>query len=466
MNLSREERKEFHKALIDAFPEYTDLKMMVDLEFDLNLEEIAGKDKLKSVIFGLIKWAESKGKLEDLIRGAYEENPGNTKLKEFIQRKKLIDILKPYFDEHKDKVIVAYKLSLPDILTDKDKTPENAAELIYDSLQFPPQEKDKYSPLEKFVINLLLDESLNNTTGLEIWAKENIGEDRYKQKITELKEEKKQERREVYPGLFVAILQQGESYIVKSWLNKDIDQSRSGKKSYYKQLTKNEQAEIKIDRQLSKVPELVRDWIDNSGVDIKQIHVFLPYELMNHPVDSWKTIDGDDETIGEFYEVIIRCSERMEGTNPRIYRWKTKGSKLKNKLNKLAADVFTPCCGDNHKIIENHCKQDDIIAVKITNVFQDKQPGTMLWKSAIPLALWIREKIEDVSNENELDQLMGKSSSQQKERIPLRDISKVVKKARLKYFASSTPHIGHSLCLLWDDPDLLPPEQRITQEHL
>ncbi|MDJ0772840.1 MAG: effector-associated domain EAD1-containing protein [Mastigocoleus sp. MO_167.B18] len=465
MKLSGKQRQEFRDALVNAFPSYSSLEQMVSFEFNENLESIAGNGEINNVAFNLIKWAEKKERLEELIRGACEENPGNTQLKDFIQRKKLIDILKPYFDEHKDKVIVAYKASLPDILTDKDKTPENAAELIYDSLRFPPQEKNKYSPLEKFVINLLLDESLSCTTDLEIWAKENIGEDRYKQRITELREEKKQERREVYPGLFVAILQQGESYIVKSWLNKDIDQSRSEKKSYYKQLTKNEQAEIKIDRQLSKVPELVRYWIDNSGVDIKQIHVFLPYELMNHPVDSWKTIDGDDETIGEFYEVIVRCSERMEGTNPRIYRWKTKGSKLKNKLNKLAADVFTPCCGDNHKIIENHCKQDDIIAVKITNVFQDKQPGTMLWKSAIPLALWIREKIEDVSNENELDQLMGKSSQQQ-EQIPLRDISKVVKKARLKYLASSTPHIGHSLCLLWDDPDLLPPEQRITQEHL
>ena len=85
MKLSKEERKEFHEALLDAFPNYKNLEMMVGFELEQSLEEIAGSGEIYYIVFKLIQWSETYGRLEDLITGAYEQNRGNPKLKAFYQ---------------------------------------------------------------------------------------------------------------------------------------------------------------------------------------------------------------------------------------------------------------------------------------------------------------------------------------------------------------------------------------------
>lgn len=86
MILSGQQCKELCQALINAFPRYSDLEMMVAFQLNRNLEEIAGTHDLKNVVFELIKWASAHGRLEELIRGAYKEHPGNPRLKAFYQR--------------------------------------------------------------------------------------------------------------------------------------------------------------------------------------------------------------------------------------------------------------------------------------------------------------------------------------------------------------------------------------------
>lgn len=85
MNLSGNERKKLREAIISAYPCETDLEMMVDDELEENLNAIAGGGNLTQVVFSLIKWAESRGKLEPLIIAAYETNSGNPELKQFYQ---------------------------------------------------------------------------------------------------------------------------------------------------------------------------------------------------------------------------------------------------------------------------------------------------------------------------------------------------------------------------------------------
>ncbi|MDJ0694964.1 SUMF1/EgtB/PvdO family nonheme iron enzyme [Mastigocoleus sp. MO_188.B34] len=85
MPLSNSEHKKFYEALLDAFPEYTDLEIMVKFELGENLRVIVNENRLKNVVFKLIQWSETYGRLEDLITGAYEQNGGNPKLKAFYQ---------------------------------------------------------------------------------------------------------------------------------------------------------------------------------------------------------------------------------------------------------------------------------------------------------------------------------------------------------------------------------------------
>ncbi|KST64957.1 VMAP-C domain-containing protein [Mastigocoleus testarum] len=80
--LSGQEIGRLRDAIISAFPDKPSLEMMVAIELDENLDEIAGGNNFKAIVFNLIKkWAEPKGKLKNLVEGACKENPGNHDLK-------------------------------------------------------------------------------------------------------------------------------------------------------------------------------------------------------------------------------------------------------------------------------------------------------------------------------------------------------------------------------------------------
>ena len=83
--LSGGEKRQLWQALLDAYRTYNALKIMVQFQLDETLEVIVGTGDLRTVVFDLIEWSESRGRLEQLIIGSYAENSGNPILKEFYQ---------------------------------------------------------------------------------------------------------------------------------------------------------------------------------------------------------------------------------------------------------------------------------------------------------------------------------------------------------------------------------------------
>ena len=80
MELVGQERKELRKAIINAYPNISKLRIMVREELDENLDQIVGVGELDTVVFNLIGWAESTGKVKELVEAAYKGNPGNSQL--------------------------------------------------------------------------------------------------------------------------------------------------------------------------------------------------------------------------------------------------------------------------------------------------------------------------------------------------------------------------------------------------
>ncbi len=76
--------KAVQTALLDAFPNHSDLRRMVRNELGEKLDVIAGNDGLRNVVFQLVEWADSEGKLNDLIKAAYRDKPANQHLRELI----------------------------------------------------------------------------------------------------------------------------------------------------------------------------------------------------------------------------------------------------------------------------------------------------------------------------------------------------------------------------------------------
>ena len=81
MELSGSQRKALLQAIISAYLSQGDLEMMVDLELEENLTAIAGGNNYQQVVFNLIKWAQAKGKLEEFLEAALNDNPDNRQLK-------------------------------------------------------------------------------------------------------------------------------------------------------------------------------------------------------------------------------------------------------------------------------------------------------------------------------------------------------------------------------------------------
>ncbi len=78
-----DELKAIHEALQQAFPTRPALARFVHFHLGSNLEAIASPGGLSQTVFELLTWAESQGRIEELIAKAREANPGNLSLREF-----------------------------------------------------------------------------------------------------------------------------------------------------------------------------------------------------------------------------------------------------------------------------------------------------------------------------------------------------------------------------------------------
>lgn len=84
MTLAGSQIAQLLEEMLAAYPRRDDLRMMVRVELNENLDAIAGGDTLRAVAFSLIEWAQRTGRTADLISGARRGNPGNPALQAFV----------------------------------------------------------------------------------------------------------------------------------------------------------------------------------------------------------------------------------------------------------------------------------------------------------------------------------------------------------------------------------------------
>ena len=467
-------KKQLIDAILHAYPDRQDLAMIVNFELGENLEAIAGGDNLTDIVFNLVtRWAIPRGKLKQLFQACYQDRQDNPKLKELeleYQRyhkkerlDKIIHILEGYFEQEKNAFLNAYELSLNKRRKIRSITPQNLEDII-NELDIGMQ--GNYSCINKFVGYLHLKNTrVSSSNNFKEWIEENIKD--FEELIQQLIKEQRKRDQQCHPCLIIAISESGNNYVVEAWLIKNLFQYNRKYSPDCEQLKFENKSVINTDKKLSNLPTIVIYLIkqilnkcDNKS--IKQIHIFLPPELMNHDFDSWKTEEyeeGDEDFVTgicQYSEVVIRCSERLRGKSPPVSQWYDKANIFKDKLEEYANSVFVLGSSDNPKTLFDQVKQDDVIAVKITSVFETREKlGKAIFKSALPLALWTRQQIPDI--EEEFNRIFKHEDND----IFLKELPCHVKSKKAK----GNNNINH-LCLLWDDPDLLPPEQLLTENKL
>ena len=85
MKLTGKERKQLRQATISAYPNPSDLEMMVSEELEWNLSTITLGQNYNKIVFDLIESTQAKNKLEDIICATYRVTPDNEDLQQFCQ---------------------------------------------------------------------------------------------------------------------------------------------------------------------------------------------------------------------------------------------------------------------------------------------------------------------------------------------------------------------------------------------
>ncbi len=428
------------------------------ISFYGNLQGEDYNTKIVNLVIELIKTT----KLESFINIIKKDYP-NFAINFNYSRELLTQILNENFQDNQEILLEAYQLAIPERKISAGKLPANANELI-SGLTIPTEQT--YSYIEKFVAYLLLNIQLELSlkTNLKEWGEKYIKN--YEQLDNQVNREMREKKqRKTY--LLVAISSKSRSYVAKAC--KIIDPYKNGKPySTSQQLTIQKGGkginEITIKKDLSNFSKELNKFIHQCE-NLTQIHIFLSYKLMHHPVDCYKfTPEGTNNpdlletTIGKEYEVIIRCLERLEisnSDNKGLFqeKWYRKGKIFQEKLRTTAADVFILGDANNAEDLFKDVNYDHVEAVKIINVFEEeKYPGVILYQAGIPLALWIRNQQQISNIQEELNALFKPGGND----ILLKDLP-----AQVKIKRQAGTGIGKHLCLLWDDPNLLPPQQML-----
>lgn len=210
------------------------------------------------------------------------------------------------------------------------------------------------------------------------------------------------------------------------------------------------------------------------------LELLLPIPLLSHDVDQWNEqtpkqipaylrqlldeqqgIEEHDSValppIGSQYQVMLRIAERVEPIfASRRTQWETKWLALKQAETekKQAKQV----------LIAGHCKdfqsvfaKGDCLGMHLSTILPDTSLQSRLLAlvmGATPTALWIRQPTSKTSYKKPLKDLLEH---------PVGDIACKVREARQVAFGKrGKPHFGRHLALVWDNPQLVPPEAEIA----
>jgi hypothetical protein len=85
MELSGDQIKQLREALQSTFPDRPKLRQFVLEDLNRNLNEIVGGGSLTDIVAELIYFAVAEGRIVELVTAANRRNPGNLKLRSFME---------------------------------------------------------------------------------------------------------------------------------------------------------------------------------------------------------------------------------------------------------------------------------------------------------------------------------------------------------------------------------------------
>lgn len=191
--------------------------------------------------------------------------------------------------------------------------------------------------------------------------------------------------------------------------------------------------------------------------DPLRVEFFLPSSLLGLPVDQWS--DDVEPSIGVRYPVVVRSIDRVHSLHLR-HRWELRWGRLLAQRQALVADVaFWLERPSRISATRNDLLAAEPILVAMAAGPNDRgrrcEPEVAAVLSAgVPAMLWSRNGGDPGAVRRAIADHIGPAT--------MADLWLAVSQIRADATPADPHHVGHDLSLLWDDPALLPPTQRLS----
>lgn len=394
---------QIEKALRSAFPSKTKLEMMLQHQFSKNLEDVARGEDLTEIVYKLVQFFQNQNKLEKLIQKALQENSGSSELQNITKKFKIITnlwkILFPLEENYIQKMQQAYRACCPDSFWDdwEGEIPDSLEE-IFKKLEEIPQQNYNETPTIQFVARLLTTGEIPERIAhqLKQWG-EQFGNN-FSELLTKIRNVQiSSKEQEIVQTYLIFLLNpskqhQNKRYLVSAWFipNGGNDKFNCQTGEGYKILEIEQQEQETFS--LEEIPCLLEDYFDQITPQLTDfsslptIEIFLPYELLNEPIDTWRIQEEElPIPIGSLYKVILRSSHRLKKYRYRnvwVQKWKT--------LKELTENACFKCCtsGECHSWQElfSRLNQENAIALRLMEP-PSKEFFQVMNQTAIPVAL-------------------------------------------------------------------------------
>lgn len=391
----------------------------------------------------------------------------------------LVDCLEDFWESHKSIFEQAYLrlLSSSHYLRNQD-LPKTAADMVNTiTTKVLPQTDDSYTPLIHFVGQLMIAENLY-IPGLQDWLKAELerrydpsSEDASIDQCLKSVANRYLSTEQTFSCLLVRVTASGQSsaqanqkrYAMQGWYISDVWAYKQTFDTAVNVYLPDDSLDKPQVFSAAELEESLRSLIDaslaHSDGPPESLQVFLPPELMNQPIDSWSNLPPAEEsplTLScEHREgVFIRCDQRLTERRLRWADWAERWRMLDQQSSELTCELFIPTDEVGCPTIERQLMdiKRRVFGLKLIHRSENgvvKKNGffSLLSRSAVPAALWLRQQPEESGCEALIDEIFG---THQLRAVPSNVYSR----------RQSEDFIGQHLSLMWEDPHLLPPEFR------
>jgi hypothetical protein len=255
--------------------------------------------------------------------------------------------------------------------------------------------------------------------------------------------------------------QEKNYYNIDAWFIEDWRSYRDLPKIMPRQIWKEE--ESRHEGEIEKFIRSIRDkCYECSDISELPIHIFLPMKLMKLDIGAWPLKEGRARRLfGAEHEILLHSEDRLDPVYKSFKEAKRKRwEQVENTPPDNPLSIFEEVAFYESDALYKKGQLSHVVGIKLLqplcllqeNNQIDDLLEELILDSPIPLALWMREAVTKDDLNRELENMF-------KEGCQLEKLASKIKEKRL-----AEPSMNISL--LWDDPKLLPPQQKENKDIL